>query len=386
VSAQRPEEPERPVRSNRKNKKVSTFRVGDFHRQKVFGLARPFCPVMAASRLEDINLDGLLKRGKKVILVDVDNTLVQWRGENFEKPVLAWIEKAKAMGFKVCLVSNTNWVERLERLSGILGVDYVRGRYKPSRSMYRKALDKFGIKASEAIMIGDQLFTDIFGANRTGIEAIWVKKMEGPEFGPTMINRFGEKILLNFLYRAMPSDVIVADEAAQAVHVPILQRPIVRQFAKFAVVGLGSTIIDRGILWFLTFTAQSGSRSLTDIVGSWLRTSLPGFFSFASTNQQAAVLVFTIFSASIAILNSFYWNRKWTFGIRGKEERLAQLQKFVIVAVIGLVLNAFLTTSLNRVIAGHPKRSLAVAIVISTIVVSFWNFFGQRLWTFRKHA
>ncbi|MEZ0324367.1 MAG: YqeG family HAD IIIA-type phosphatase, partial [Fimbriimonas sp.] len=149
----------------------------------------PFTPAHAVNTLQEIDLDVLWASGKRLLLVDVDNTLVQWKQENFAAPVLEWIAKAKQMGFNICLVSNTNRLDRLARLKELLGVETVRGRFKPSRAMFRLAMIKFKNKPEETIMIGDQLMTDILGANRAGIEAYWVRKMEGREFGPTAINR-----------------------------------------------------------------------------------------------------------------------------------------------------------------------------------------------------
>src|SRR5438132_1684957 len=143
--------------------------------------------------LHAIDLPELWKTGKRLLLLDVDNTLVKWREESFSQPVLDWITHAKELGFDICLISNTNHLDRLERLKTALGVESVRGRFKPSRAMFRLAMIKYKRKPEETVMVGDQLMTDILGANRAGIEAIWVRKMEGQEFSGTKINRRMER-------------------------------------------------------------------------------------------------------------------------------------------------------------------------------------------------
>ena len=75
---------------------------------------------------------------------------------------------------------------------------------------------------------------------------------------------------------------------------------------------------------------------------------------------------------------------RWTFKIRGREHRAAQLRKFFAIALIGMLLNTFITTSLGNIIPGHEKRSLAIASLVATVLVAFWNFFGQKLWTFKQ--
>jgi len=164
------------------------FRAGTFDRSKT-GILRPFCPAHAVGSLPEISLDDLKAEGLSLILLDVDHTLVKWKQEDFSPEVLAWIAKAKEMKFDLCILSNTRHPERLARLSAILEVDTFRGRFKPSTHMYEMALERYKKKPEDAVMIGDQIMTDVLGANRAGIDAIWVQKMEGPEFAGTKINR-----------------------------------------------------------------------------------------------------------------------------------------------------------------------------------------------------
>jgi len=91
----------------------------------------------------------------------------------------------------LCILSNTRHPERLARLAAVLEIETFRGKFKPSTHMYEMALAKFGKKPEEAVMIGDQIMTDVLGANRSGIDAIWVQKMEGPEFVGTKIQSCG---------------------------------------------------------------------------------------------------------------------------------------------------------------------------------------------------
>ncbi len=364
---------------------MSEWRSGQFDRKRLSPVFHPFTPAHAVNTLQEIDLEGLWTSGKRLLLIDVDNTLVQWKQENFEAPVLDWIAKAKQMGFNICLVSNTNHLERLARLREMLGVETVRGRFKPSRAMFRLAMIKFKNKPEETIMIGDQLMTDILGANRAGIEAYWVRKMEGREFGPTSINRKIEKFFTGFIYKALAAPLDEPVEASDS-QKPIEDRPIFHQIFKFVLVGGTSFAIDLGITMLLMSVVPWAGGSLSDAGGAWLRTTFQGLFSFATTNREAFFPIAATVAASFAIVNSFIWNRLWTFGITGKHERMRQFQRFVIVSVIGLALNVLLSTTFNQILPFEHTVNEALAKVFAAGLVAIWNFSGQRMYAFKsKH-
>jgi len=366
---------------------VSDFRAGKFERERVPGWARGFCPAHSSLSLLDIDLRALSQSGKKLILLDVDNTLLPWRGEAVPQTSLDWVTAARKCGLELCILSNTRHPARLDRIAKKLGVHYLRGKFKPSPAMYRQAIKQFGVQPQQAVMIGDQLFTDILGANRAGIEAIWVRPMTPHDFVGTKISRFGERLLRGTLYRTLSNDG--SEEAADlppggAGVVELMKKPVVRQFIKFCIVGGSSTVIDLGLHYIMLYVVQVDGRPFGEVLGRSLIDSMPWLFGFASDADSAAYPVLKVVSSGVAILNSFYWNRRWTFDIRGKEERMRQLHRFVAVALIGMALQTLIGTGLRNIIPGHPKRSWAIASAIATVVVAFWNFSGQKLWTFRK--
>jgi len=171
-----------------------------------------------------------------------------------------------------------------------------------------------------------------------------------------------------------------------AARTPVWERAVVRQFVKFCVVGGSSFVIDYCIRMTLLFAIPWGGTTLGDALGGRLRTSLPAIFAYADKNTAAALPIFATFSTSLAILNSFYWNRSWTFRIRGREEAASQLRRFVLVSVVGLVLNVLLSTAFDRLIPGPEKNSARIATLLAAVVVAFWNFAGQRLYAFKQRA
>jgi putative flippase GtrA len=151
-------------------------------------------------------------------------------------------------------------------------------------------------------------------------------------------------------------------------------------------VGGTSTLLDAGLHFVLMFVILIGGKPLGVALGRWLQSEMPQIFGMFDKPSDAAFPVLKVLTSIVGILNGFYWNRRWTFKIQGKEEAGRQLAKFSLVAVTGLCLNTLISTGLNNVIAGHPKRSWLIATIIATIVVAFWNFTGHRIWTFKKKA
>lgn len=363
---------------------MSAFRTGSFDRKVLSGLIRPFCPHHAVHSLKDVDLQGIANRGKKLILLDVDNTLVKWRTEEFAQETLDWIAEAKRLNFQVCIISNTRNQERLGRLSQMLDIPTMRGRFKPSRAMFHAALDRFGVRDSEAIMIGDQLFTDIWGGNRAGIETVLLQPISSVEFGPTKISRFGERMIKGFLYGALTEPIDAEPESPQeATSKPFWERRIVRQFVKFCIVGGTSFVIDYCIRMTLLFAFPYQGEQLSAVAGRWLQSSLPAVFSFAETPRDAFFPIAALIAASVAILNSFYWNRMWTFKIRSKDERAAQLRRFFAISLIGLAFNVLLSSFFNHIVPADPKNAARIATVLAAAIVAIWNFTGQRLYAFR---
>jgi uncharacterized protein len=365
----------------------SRWRTGDFDRGLVPELFHRFVPAHAANSLQDIDLDRLWAGGKRLILLDVDHTIVKWKAEDFAEPVLDWLARAKQMGFDLCIISNTRRVERLARLTEKLGIETVRGAFKPSRAMFRLALIKFKRKAEETVMIGDQLMTDILGANRSGIDAIWVLKMEGKEFSGTRINRFMERLLQSAIYKGLVAPV---DEQADSPAVegakPFAERTIVKQLVRFCIVGGTSFVIDIGLTYLFMKVITIQGENLSIHLGEWLRSNAPRLVWFSKDATGAAAPILGGLASFVAMFNSFVWNRAWTFEQRGKDERLAHLRRFYAVSICGALLNALAFSTFFNLIPGHR---ILYAKIPAAMLVAVWNFLGQRYYAFKprdKHG
>ena len=150
-------------------------------------------PHQVAGTIYDINLEKLRAEGVTGIICDLDNTLVGARVPAATPELAAWLERVRAMGFKVIIVSN-NRRARVSRFAEPHGIPYIWSARKPVRASFRKALALLGLPPEKTVVIGDQLLTDVLGANRTGLRVILVKPIAPAEESVfTRVNRLIER-------------------------------------------------------------------------------------------------------------------------------------------------------------------------------------------------
>lgn len=143
-----------------------------------------------------INYEKLYKQGYRGILFDVDNTLVG-HGARADDRAKELFVRLKKIGFQVCLISN-NQEERVRTFNDEVNVKYIFNAHKPLRKGYNKAMKTIGTNKDNTIFIGDQIFTDVFGANRAGLKTILVKPIHPKEEIQIVLKRYLEKIVLFF--------------------------------------------------------------------------------------------------------------------------------------------------------------------------------------------
>ncbi|WP_081442638.1 YqeG family HAD IIIA-type phosphatase [Alicyclobacillus acidocaldarius] len=146
----------------------------------------------------EIDLDALWRRGIRLILTDLDNTLVPWNHPDVPSELTAWLRDVHARGFHVCILSN-NGEDRVGSFSKLCGVPAVSAAGKPKSRGFLEALRRFQMPPEAAAMVGDQLFTDIQGAKRLGLYAILVLPQNPVEWWGTKISRMAERVVLRRL-------------------------------------------------------------------------------------------------------------------------------------------------------------------------------------------
>ncbi|MDH7602825.1 MAG: YqeG family HAD IIIA-type phosphatase [Armatimonadota bacterium] len=160
--------------------------------RRILDLCRPDESV---SRVTDIDLDRLMDKGFKALLLDLDNTLLPWQSMEVPADVRRWVNRAVQLGFRLCIVSNTHNPRRLRQIAAEIGVECVHRALKPRGSGFTIALAKLGCAGSEAVVVGDQLLTDILGGKLAGMYTILVDPMHPREFVGTKISRLIERFL-----------------------------------------------------------------------------------------------------------------------------------------------------------------------------------------------
>lgn len=147
----------------------------------------------------EIPYEEFYKKGVRGVIFDIDNTLVPHGAPADEKAVKLFARLRKA-GFHTCLMSN-NKKPRVASFAAQVGSDYLYKAGKPGLAGYRKAMRQMGTTERSTLFVGDQLFTDVYGANRAGIYAILVKPIHPKEEIQIVIKRRLEWIVLWFYAR-----------------------------------------------------------------------------------------------------------------------------------------------------------------------------------------
>ena len=158
-----------------------------------------FFPEEEVRSVYDFPFESLTARGIRGIVFDIDNTLVP-PDAPVDARCRALIRSLKTAGFRICLVSN-NKGPRIAPFATALNLPYVERALKPRRYGYRRAMARMGTAPAETIAIGDQLFTDIWGANRAGMHSLLVKPMESKEEIQILVKRLLERPFLWYYRR-----------------------------------------------------------------------------------------------------------------------------------------------------------------------------------------
>lgn len=145
-----------------------------------------------------IDYEQLYRSGIRGLIYDIDNTLVE-HGMPATERAIKLFEQLRSIGFDTCLISN-NKEPRVKPFADAVGSKYVYDAHKPSRKYYIRAMELMGTDTGNTYFIGDQIFTDVYGANRAGIPSILVKPIHPKEEIQIVLKRKLEKIVL-FCYK-----------------------------------------------------------------------------------------------------------------------------------------------------------------------------------------
>ncbi|MCI8401715.1 MAG: HAD-IIIA family hydrolase [Lachnospiraceae bacterium] len=158
-----------------------------------------FYPDCREASAWSIDYAGWYEKGYRGVIFDIDNTLSVHGGPPPEE-TLELFRRLKALGFAACLVSN-NKEPRVRPFACAVDVPYISKAGKPSVRGYEAAMARMGTDRAHTMFVGDQLFTDIFGARRAGLKSILVDPIDPHEEIQIVCKRYLEKIVLFFYAR-----------------------------------------------------------------------------------------------------------------------------------------------------------------------------------------
>lgn len=153
-------------------------------------------PKLYLTNVKEITLELMEKYNLKGLILDVDNTLI-----DLDKKILdgtkQWCDNLKHNGIKIFILSNTNKVDKVKAVADELELDFINFAKKPTKSGFKKAQKIMEIKPEEIAVVGDQIFTDVFGGNRMKMFTILTKPLDSRDIFITRLKRPIERIVIN---------------------------------------------------------------------------------------------------------------------------------------------------------------------------------------------
>lgn len=133
-------------------------------------------PTWHAERITDISGAWLKQQGIKALLLDIDNTLTEHNSPVVLPPVSEWLAARRQEGIAMILVSN-NSAERVKPFAESLRLPFTAKAKKPLSVGFRRAAKTLGVPFEQCLVIGDQVFTDIVGANVSRMASVLLEPL-----------------------------------------------------------------------------------------------------------------------------------------------------------------------------------------------------------------
>ena len=130
-------------------------------------------PNLYYKKIEEITIETLIKNKIKLLILDVDNTLIDYY-KNLSEEVKQWAKEMRGQGIKLYILSNTNNKEKVENVAKALQIPYKHFAMKPLKRGFKYIEKETNIKPQNIAVVGDQIFTDVLGGNRCNMFTILV--------------------------------------------------------------------------------------------------------------------------------------------------------------------------------------------------------------------
>ena len=134
-------------------------------------------PNIYLNKVEEITIQTLIKNKIKLLILDVDNTLIDYY-KNLSEEVINWAKEMKGQGIKLYILSNTNNEEKVKTVAQKLDIPYKHFAMKPLKRGLKYVQKETNIKPENIAVVGDQIFTDVLGGNRSKMFTILVEPID----------------------------------------------------------------------------------------------------------------------------------------------------------------------------------------------------------------
>ena len=152
-------------------------------------------PTRSVRAITDISVSELVAQGVRCVLIDRDNTVVPRSTGVAPAEVVAWLDEVRAAGMVTCMVSNNFHSREVETSAAELGCACVHHAMKPAPFAVRRALELCGAAPEQAVLIGDQVFTDVAAGNLAGVRTVLVEPQSTSDLWYTHIFRIFERAI-----------------------------------------------------------------------------------------------------------------------------------------------------------------------------------------------
>lgn len=146
------------------------------------------------NNVREIKIEFLKKNNIKALILDVDNTLIDY-DKNLDVETVKWAEELKKCGIKLYILSNSNKKEKVKEVAQKLNIEYEYFGRKPLKMGFKKVQKKLQENPENIAVVGDQIFTDVIGGNRCKMYTILVEPIAQKDIFLTLIKRPLENII-----------------------------------------------------------------------------------------------------------------------------------------------------------------------------------------------
>ena len=154
-----------------------------------------FYPKFYCQKVTDISVEYLRKNNIKAIILDVDNTLLDF-DLNIISGLEEWYNEIKINNIKCIILSNRKKKKKIKMVADLLNIPFIKFATKPLKRGFKKAQKILGEKSQNIAVVGDQIFTDVIGANRSKMFPILVKPVASKDLWMTRFKRPLENLII----------------------------------------------------------------------------------------------------------------------------------------------------------------------------------------------